>query len=235
MTHQAIDKQLLIFDFDGTLIDSVPDLADATNVMLSQLGLPAYPLKTIEKWVGNGARLLVERALSGSVDVDDSLIVADVEAAEQLFFEAYAAHDVSKTVAYPDVDSGLRQLKDAGFTLALVTNKPIRFVPHILAGMGWTPLFDMVLGGDSLPVKKPDPAPLLHVCTTLNFEPTQAFMIGDSINDILAGQNAGIETLALSYGYNYGNDIRDSKPNQTFDTFAELLSWLLKNESESIS
>ena len=229
-----MDKQLLIFDFDGTLIDSVPDLADATNIMLSQLGLPTYPLQTIEKWVGNGARLLVERALSGSVDVDDKLTLTDVEAAEQLFFEAYAAHDASKTVAYPDVDSGLKQLQDAGFTLALVTNKPIRFVPNILAGLGWTPLFDMVLGGDSLPVKKPDPAPLLHVCKTLKFGINQAFMIGDSINDISAGKNAGIDTIGLSYGYNYGKDIRESQPNKVFDTFADLLTWLLKNKSESI-
>ena len=235
MTNQTIDKQLLMFDFDGTLIDSVPDLADATNIMLSQLGMPTYPLQTIEKWVGNGARKLVERALSGSVEVDDNLVLADVEAAEQLFFEAYAAHDVSKTVAYPDVDSGLKQLKDAGFTLALVTNKPIRFVPHILAGMGWTSLFDMVLGGDSLPQKKPDAAPLLHVCATLNFLPSEALMIGDSINDILAGKNAGIETVGLSYGYNYGNDIRDSEPNQVFDSFAELLTWLLNQQSDTIN
>ncbi|ALF59689.1 phosphoglycolate phosphatase [Psychrobacter urativorans] len=230
MTNQAIDKQLLIFDFDGTLIDSVPDLADATNIMLSQLGMPTYPLQTIAKWVGNGARKLVERALSGSVEVDDNLVLADVEAAEQLFFDAYGAHDTSKTVAYPDVDSGLKQLKEAGFTLALVTNKPIRFVPHILAGMGWTSLFEVVLGGDSLPQKKPDAAPLLHVCATLNFVPSEALMIGDSINDISAGKNAEIETVGLSYGYNYGKDIRDSNPNQVFDTFAELLSWLLKHK-----
>ena len=235
MTNQAIDKQLLIFDFDGTLIDSVPDLADATNIMLSQLGMPTYPLQTIEKWVGNGARKLVERALSGSVEVNDNLALADVEAAEQLFFDAYGAHDTSKTVAYPDVDSGLKQLKEAGFTLALVTNKPIRFVPHILSGMGWTPLFEMVLGGDSLPQKKPDAAPLLHVCETLNFVPSEALMIGDSINDILAGKNAGIETVGLSYGYNYGKDIRDSQPNQVFDSFVELLTWLLKDKSETVN
>ncbi|WP_352339520.1 phosphoglycolate phosphatase [Psychrobacter sp. 16-MNA-CIBAN-0192] len=235
MTNQAIDKQLLIFDFDGTLIDSVPDLADATNIMLSQLDMPTYPLQTIEKWVGNGARKLVERALSGSVEVNDNLALADVEAAEQLFFDAYGAHDTSKTVAYPDVDSGLKQLKDAGFTLALVTNKPIRFVPHILAGMGWSSLFDIVLGGDSLPQKKPDAAPLLHVCDTLNVEPNSALMIGDSINDILAGKNAGIETVGLSYGYNYGKDIRDSQPNQVFDSFAELLTWLFKEKTDTIN
>lgn len=222
------NKKLLIFDFDGTLIDSVPDLADAANIMLSQLGKPTYPLKTIQEWVGNGARMLVERALSGSIEINPALSDVEVDAAEHLFFEAYAAHDTSKTAAYPDVDLGLKQLMDAGFTLALVTNKPIRFVPDILASLGWTSHFAMVLGGDSLPVKKPDPAPLLHVCETLGFDASQAIMIGDSINDIQAGKRANIDTIGLSYGYNYGQDIRDSQPNQAFDNFKSLLDWVLE-------
>ena len=222
------NKKLLIFDFDGTLIDSVPDLADAANIMLGQLGKPNYPIDTIQEWVGNGSRMLVERALSGSIEVDPHLSDAEIEAAERLFFDAYAAHDTSKTSAYPDVETGLKQLTDAGFTLALVTNKPIRFVPDILASLGWTSYFAMVLGGDSLSVKKPDPAPLLHVCETLQFDPTQALMIGDSINDIQAGKRANIDTVGLSYGYNYGKDIRDSQPNQAFDSFKALLDWVLK-------
>ncbi|HCN16433.1 MULTISPECIES: phosphoglycolate phosphatase [Psychrobacter] len=222
------NKKLLIFDFDGTLIDSVPDLADAANIMLGQLGKPSYPIDTIQEWVGNGSRMLVERALSGSIEVDPHLSDAEVEAAERLFFDAYGAHDTSKTSAYPNVETGLKQLTDAGFTLALVTNKPIRFVPDILANLGWTSYFAMVLGGDSLSVKKPDPAPLLHVCETLNFDPTQALMIGDSINDIQAGKRANIDTVGLSYGYNYGKDIRDSQPNQAFDSFKALLDWVLK-------
>lgn len=221
-------KKLLIFDFDGTLIDSVPDLADAANIMLGQLGKPTYPMSTVQQWVGNGARALVERALSGSVNVDPNLSNAEIEAAERLFFEAYAAHDTSKTVAYPNVDTGLQQLTASGFTLALVTNKPIRFVPTILASLNWTPYFAMVLGGDSLPVKKPDPAPLRHVCEHLGFDPAQAIMIGDSINDILAGKNAGIDTIGLSYGYNYGQDIRSSQPDRVFDDFQTLLDWLLQ-------
>ena len=223
------DKQLLIFDFDGTLIDSVPDLADATNTMLEQLGKPTYSLDTIKEWVGNGSRLLVERALVGKTEVVTGELTKDeADHAEQVFLQAYNTIETSKTVAYPDVDKGLRQLKEAGFTLALVTNKPIRFVPKILESFDWQDLFSEVLGGDSLPVKKPDPTPLLQTCETLNFTIEQAYMIGDSINDMLAGQNAGIDTLALSYGYNYGKDIRDSNPNQAFDNFSDLLNYLLK-------
>lgn len=225
-----MNKQLLIFDFDGTLIDSVPDLADATNAMLTTLGKDTHPLDTIRNWVGNGSRMLVERALVGKIEVlKDELTVEEAEHAEQVFFDAYKNLSDSKTVAYPNVDSGLRQLKEAGYTLALVTNKPIRFVPKILESFGWTSLFDMVLGGDSLTTKKPDPAPLLHVCDKLGVMQDKAVMIGDSRNDILAGQNAKIDTLGLSYGYNYGQDIRDLNPTAAFDDFATLVKYLLKD------
>ena len=224
-----MNKQLLIFDFDGTLIDSVPDLADATNIMLTTLGKETYSLDTIRNWVGNGSRMLVERALVGKIEVlEGELTVEEADHAEQVFFEAYNNISGSKTVAYPDVDSGLKKLKAAGYTLALVTNKPIRFVPKILQSFGWQDLFVEVLGGDSLSVKKPDPAPLLHVCEALNVTPDQAVMIGDSKNDILAGQNASMDTLGLSYGYNYGQDIRELNPTETFDDFADLVEYLLK-------
>ena len=222
-------KQLLIFDFDGTLIDSVPDLADATNAMLTTLGKDTYSIETIRNWIGNGSRLLVERALVGKVEVlEDELTVEEADHAEQIFFEAYKELSGSKTVAYPDVDSGLKQLKAAGYTLALVTNKPIRFVPKILQSFGWQDLFSEVLGGDSLLTKKPDPAPLLHVCEALNVAPEQAVMIGDSRNDILAGQNAKMDTLGLSYGYNYGQDIRELNTTEAFDSFQALQDYLLK-------
>ena len=224
-----MDKQLLIFDFDGTLIDSVPDLADATNAMLTTLGKTPYPLGSIRNWVGNGSRMLVERALVGKIEVlEGELAKEAVDHAEQVFFDAYKNISGSKTVAYPDVDSGLRKLQAAVYELALVTNKPIRFVPKILQSFGWQDIFSEVLGGDSLPSKKPDPAPLLHVCEALNVTPKQAVMIGDSRNDILAGQNANMDTLALSYGYNYGQDIRELNPTAAFDDFSALVDYLLK-------
>ena len=225
-----MNKQLLIFDFDGTLIDSVPDLADATNAMLTTLGKDTYPIETIRNWIGNGSRLLVERALVGKVEVaDGELTVGEADHAEQIFFEAYRNLSGSKTVAYPDVDDGLKKLHAAGYTLALVTNKPIRFVPKILHSFGWQDLFSEVMGGDSLSVKKPDPAPLLHVCETLNVSVDQAVMIGDSRNDMLAGQNANMDTLGLSYGYNYGQDIRELNPTEAFDHFADLVAWVMKD------
>lgn len=227
-----MNKQLLIFDFDGTLIDSVPDLANATNAMLTTLGKDTYPIETIRNWIGNGSRLLVERALVGKVEVaDGELTVEEADHAEQIFFEAYENLSGSKTVAYPDVDSGLKQLHAAGYTLALVTNKPIRFVPKILQSFGWQNLFSEVMGGDSLPVKKPDPTPLLHVCETLNVSVEQSVMIGDSRNDMLAGQNANMDTLGLSYGYNYGQDILELNPTEAFDHFSDLVAWIMKDRA----
>ena len=223
-------KPVLMFDFDGTLINSVPDLAAATNAMMQQLGREPYPLSTIEGWIGNGSRMLVARALSGERIVSDALSCQEIDDAEAIFLEAYAAHDVSHTTPYPDVDAGLAQLKETGYTLALVTNKPIRFVPRILEALGWQDHFSVVMGGDSLPQKKPDPAPLHHVCETLQISADKALMIGDSINDILAGQRAGVDTVGVTYGYNYGQPISESQPTYVFDSFAKLTAWLLSDD-----
>lgn len=226
----TLEKKLLIFDFDGTLIDSVPDLAQAVNDTLTVLGKSTYPVDTIRNWVGNGSRLLVERALVGDIEVVEGQLSQDeADQAEQVFFDTYAKISGQNTVAYPNVDAGLKQLKQAGFTLALVTNKPIRFVPKILKSFGWQDIFSEVLGGDSLPVKKPDPEPLHHVCKALGFSADEAIMIGDSKNDILAGQNANIDTLGLSYGYNYGQDIRELNPTEAFDDFQSLVDWVITN------
>ncbi len=226
------NKRLLIFDLDGTLIDSVPDLADAINTMLTALGKKNYPLETIRHWVGNGAQVLIQRALVGDINLDtpnsiNQLTQTDLNHAETLFLQAYTQTQYQKTQPYQGVDQGLQQLHANGFILTLVTNKPSRFLPAILKSFAWERLFTLTLGGDSLPVKKPDPTPLLHICQTLNIAPQQAYMIGDSKNDILAGHNAQIDTLGLSYGYNYGQDIRDYRPAATFDDFPALVDYIL--------
>ncbi len=224
-------RPLLIFDFDGTLIDSVPDLADAVNAMLGEFDKPMRPMDAVRGWVGNGARPLVARAWFNRTELTDAeLNHPEVDTALDVFFSKYSDISGQKTVPYVDVDAGLHELKRAGFTLTLVTNKPMQFVTKILQSLGWQDLFSEVLGGDSLPQKKPDPAPLLYVCNKLGFDVSNAMMIGDSKNDILAGQNAGMVTLGVSYGYNYGQDIRDFKPSEAFDDFASLKDWLMTND-----
>jgi phosphoglycolate phosphatase len=218
-------KSLLIFDLDGTLIDSVPDIATAVAAMLGKLGVTLDDLDRVRNWVGNGSLNLTARALAwAKLPCDEE----SLHHAHQLFLVSYQTCAFDKTVAYDGVIAGLDDLHKAGFTLAIATNKPARFVPEILAGLGIGDKFALVLGGDSLPVKKPDPAPLLHICETLGFDKTQAIMIGDSKNDVQAGQNAGITTLALTYGYNYDEPIVHSNPDAVFDGFAELSQFILQ-------
>lgn len=220
-----MNKSLIIFDLDGTLIDSVPDLTSAVNVMLQAFHAPSATQALVRSWVGNGSKKLVERALTWA-NLNEH---QDAHHAHEWFLAAYADHCCVDTVPYPDVDAGLAQLQAHGYTLAIATNKPIRFVPTILQNLGWTDKFACVLGGDSLPTKKPDPAPLLHICQELGFLPKQSIMVGDSKNDILAGQAAGMTTLALTYGYNYNEPISQSSPDRVFDDFASLTQYLINN------
>lgn len=217
---------LLIFDLDGTLIDSVPDLATAVNGMLVELGHESVDESMVRAWVGHGSYKLVERALL-SVSGESQLLQNQVIMAETVFLRHYASSYAVKTLPYAGVDIGLRRLLSAGFKLALVTNKPMRFVPDLLTLFGWEDLFSVVLGGDSLSAKKPDPLPLLTVCEQLGVYSANAVMIGDSKNDVLAGQRAGMRTVGLSYGYNYGEPIAMCQPTWVFDEFDRLVKYCL--------
>lgn len=217
---------LLIFDLDGTLIDSVPDLALAINLALEDLALPACPLEQIRLFVGNGSLILCQRVLT-YLQKDNTL----AEKLHTHFLAHYAKYACHASTPYPDVSDGLITLKQAGYRLALATNKPMQFVPYILEKLQLTG-FEMVLGGDSLPTKKPDPAPLLYIADKLNIPSNQAIMIGDSKNDILAGKNANMTTLALSYGYNHGEPITTANPNKIFDDFKALTTYLLTLKDE---
>lgn len=222
-----MNKQLLIFDLDGTLIDSVPDISSAANAMLAELNMQNYGVSEVRNWVGNGSHKLVERALMAANNTNTTPSEQDINHAHNVFLEKYTQCAAVNTIEYTGVTTGLKQLKQAGYTLALVTNKPMQFVPAILDFFEWTNLFDITLGGDSLSKKKPDPMPLYHVCDALKFHVEQCYMIGDSKNDILAGQNAGMKTLGVSYGYNYGQDIREFNPTHAFDTFGDMVKFLL--------
>ena len=224
-------KSLIIFDLDGTLIDSAPDLATAVNRMLTKLNMAAAPIATVKSWVGNGSLKLTERALaySGEIAADTVSLKDKLQTAHELFLAEYADCTTLDTAPYAGVSDGLARLQAAGFKLAICTNKPERFLPSILAHFNWQQYFEIVLGGDSLAVKKPDPTPLLHICERLGVTPAAAIMVGDSKNDILAGQAADITTLALRYGYNYGEPIDEMNPDAAFDGFSELTDYILAN------
>ena len=209
---QLTNKKLLIFDLDGTLINSALDLAKAVNYMLVRLGKETFEEETIHGWVGNGALTLVKRALLGKRELDDSLDADYVEKALKIFLDYYEANLCNATVPYPHVTQTLQTLKEKGYTLAIVTNKPFKFVAPILQGLNMDGLFTQILGGDSLAEKKPHPAPLLHVCKTLGINVEASVMIGDSKNDILAANACGMDSVGVTYGYNYGENIKNILP-----------------------
>lgn len=214
---------LVLFDLDGTLIDSVPDLAAAVDSMLEQLGrLPAGTLK-VSLWVGNGSEMLVRRALTdGDEAAALALTSAEVEPPRALFNAAYLQRLHHATGIYPGVSECLQQLADAGVPVALVTNKPRLFTEPLLVSLGWQDRFVEVLCGDDLAEKKPSPLPLLTLCERTGISPQRALMVGDSRNDIRAAKAAGIATLAVSYGYNHGEDIALSEPDWLTNNLAEL-------------
>jgi len=217
------DKKVILFDLDGTLVDSAPDLALAVNHMLESLGRETFAHETIRSWVGNGAQTLVKRALSGSSIIDDEIDPVLFEEALDIFLNFYAQNLCVSTVTYPNVQTTLRSLKSKDYRLVLVTNKPYDFIQPLLEGLEMADLFELCLGGDSLAKRKPDPMPLLHVCDSLDVCVTKCLMIGDSKNDILAANAAKMQSIGVSYGYNYGEDISIYEPDSVVHDFDEIM------------
>lgn len=220
------NKEVILFDLDGTLIDSAPDLALAINHMLTSIARPTFSEDIIRSWVGNGASVLVKRSLSGKSEVDENLDANLFEQSLHTFLGFYKDNLCINTQLYPSVRACLKILKARGYRLALVTNKPYEFIEPILAGLELNGLFEMLLGGDSLPKRKPDALPLLHVCQELKVSVEQCLMVGDSKNDILAAKAANMESIGLSYGYNYGEDIGLHKPEAVFNDFSDIVATL---------
>ncbi|MDF2075264.1 phosphoglycolate phosphatase [Pseudomonas mendocina] len=213
--------RLVMFDLDGTLIDSVPDLAEAVDRMLAELGRPPAGVEKVRDWVGNGARVLVRRALADDID-HAGVSETQTEEALARFLDIYAdCHNL--TALYPGVHELLEALSTAAVELAVVTNKPERFVAPLLEQVGLGGYFRWIIGGDTLPQQKPDPAALLQVMRLADVTAAQSLFIGDSRNDVLAAHAAGVPCVAVSYGYNHGRPIAEEKPNLVVDSLAKLL------------
>ena len=222
------NKEVILFDLDGTLVDSVPDLALAINHMLDTLDRQTFSQETIRSWVGNGAQTLVKRSLSGSTDIDESIEPKLFNKALDIFLDFYANNLCATTVPYPNVLPTLKELKKNDYRLVLVTNKPYDFIDPLLEGLGMNDLFELCLGGDSLEKKKPDPLPLLHVCESLDICASKCVMVGDSKNDIVAANAANMQSIGVSYGYNYGEDISIYQPDSIVDDFNDIAMLLEK-------
>ena len=221
-------KELIIFDLDGTLIDSAPDLVYSINLMLEEIGRETFSAKEIDSWVGNGAKTLVSRALSGSVEVASDLDDAVLTNALAIFLAFYKENVCVHTTLYAGVSETLLALKNQAYIMAIVTNKPYEFVTPILKKLELFDYFDLLLGGDSLSEKKPNPLPLLHVCETFNISVKKSIMIGDSKNDILAASSAQMDSIGVTYGYNYGEDISIYSPTIVVKSFSDILKYIGK-------
>lgn len=212
--------RMILIDVDGTLVDSVPDLAYCVDEMMARLGRPPRGETAVRDWVGNGVERLVRRALSGELDAEPD--EADFERAYPIFLDLYAENTSKRSVLYPGVRQGLDYLMANSYALGCVTNKAARFTVPLLRDLGVLDAFGIVVSGDTLPEKKPHPMPLLHAARHFDIEPRDALMIGDSVSDVTAARAAGFRIICMSYGYNHGRDIREAGPDAVIDSMAEL-------------
>lgn len=211
---------MILIDVDGTLVDSVPDLAYCVDAMMEKLDRPACGEARVRDWVGNGVERLVRRALVGALEGEPD--AADFERAYPLFIDLYAENTSKRSCLYPGIREGLDMLKTAGYALGCVTNKAARFTEPLLEDLGIRDDFSIVISGDTLPRKKPDPEPLLHAARFFGSTPEASLMIGDSVSDVSAARAAGFQIVCVSYGYNHGVDIRDAEPDAVVDSLTEV-------------
>jgi len=185
--------RLLVWDLDGTLVDSMEDLALSVNAVRSQHGMGPLPLATVRSYVGSGARNLIQRALGERATALDEALA--------FFLDFYREHLLDHTLPYPGIPELLETLTERGFTMALLTNKPLAHSEAILKGLHLEHPFLRLCGGDSFHTRKPDPAGLLTLLAELGIAPDEALMIGDSDNDTLTAHRAGMWSLGVTYGY----------------------------------
>lgn len=214
------NPQMVLIDLDGTLVDSVPDLAWCIDEMMRRLGFEPHGEAKVRDWVGNGVERLVRRGLVGQLDGEPS--EADFARAYPLFLALYAENTSKRSVLYAGVREGIDYLKSQGYTLGCVTNKARQFTLPLLKDLGILDDFGIVVCGDDLPRKKPDPLPLLHAAERMGVQPGQALMVGDSQSDVKAARAAGFQIVCVSYGYNHGEDIRAFHPDAVIDSLVEL-------------
>lgn len=214
--------EAVLFDLDGTLVDTLPDLAEAANRTLAEMGLPQRTLEEIATFVGQGINELVRRAL-GAQAADREVL----ERAQTTFRRHYAAVNGAQSRLYPGAWETLAALRDEGRKLAVVTNKAAQFTLPLLEKLGIAPFFATVVSGDTLPVKKPDPAMLTHALAQFGgVAPTAAVMVGDSRNDALAARALGMPVFLVTYGYSEGQPISEVPCTAYLDQLPEVINFL---------
>jgi phosphoglycolate phosphatase len=210
----------VMIDLDGTLVHTAPEIAAAANLMLADLNLPVLPYSQVKSYIGEGAIVLIKRCLTGQLYAEPD---ADLfERAETLFFHHYA-NNAAESKPYEGVLDGLQALWNKGHRLACVTNKPEEFTLPLLQKSGLSDFFEMVVSGDTLHKKKPDPIQLHHICAKFDVPVYEAMLVGDSATDIAAAQAAGCFIVTVPYGYNQGRPLDVSQVDATINDLTELV------------
>lgn len=217
---------LVLFDLDGTLIETAPEIADAVNDTLTEFGQPAVTQQQVNDWIGHGTRELLIQALAWCQGTSTNAVrhSAEFPRIEAAFQGHYLARCGTRSHLYPQVRETLTKLRAQGVKLAVVTNKEDRYTRTVLDAHRLTPLFDRVISGDTLPVKKPDPA-AIHACLNdFGVAPVRALFVGDSSIDVATARNGGIAVWALPYGYNMGQPIEACGPDRVVTDVSALLA-----------
>ena len=220
--------QLISFDLDGTLVDTAVEIAEAANLALEAHGLERRPVAEITLLIGAGAHALFRGLLSQARASQPGLAHQPLADTVLTTFEAsYAGLAGTGCAPYPGCVGALGRLRAAGLRLACVTNKELRHARTVLGAAGLEPFFELVIGGDSLPQKKPHGSVLRHVALALGVELAQVAHVGDSSTDVLAARQAGVAAWAVPYGYNAGVSVADSAPDRMFDNLAQVADYVL--------
>ena len=210
----------VFFDLDGTLFDTAPEIIFATNQMLKDLDLQELESDIIKSFIGKGADNLIRKSILYSSKEDSEALF---KTARRLFDKHYILN-AAQSLPYDGVEEALIKLKKKKLTLACITNKPEIFTQAILEGSGLISYLDLVVSGDTVSKKKPDAMPLQYSCETLELEPKEAIMVGDSCNDIEAGFSAGTYVVTVPYGYQYGQSIESDKVDLAIENLNDLVT-----------
>lgn len=220
-THFPLDISAILIDLDGTLLHTAPELAESANRMLSDMGRAPVSQDLLMSYIGNGISWLVKRALTGDMHAEPD--AALYEKALPIF-EKHYTELLLQTKLFDGVRDGLESMKAAGFRLGCITNKVARYTEPLLKGLGLNEYFEIVLSGDSLPEKKPHPMPLLHAANFFDVPVAQVLLIGDSLNDAIAGRAAGCPVFCVPYGYNHGEPVDGLDIDKVIKNLSEALT-----------
>lgn len=209
--------RLIVYDLDGTLVDTLEDITASANHMLDALGLPGVPASAVRGYVGRGVRELVTRCLGTSDD-------AQLERGLRLYREHYGRHLLDRSRLYPGAREALQHFKRLGRAQAVITNKPDPYSTQILAGLNVAEYFAAIVAGDARYPKKPDPASLRSLMAQHGVGPGEAVFIGDSPVDVETGRRAGVLTVAVTHGLSDAQELAAAAPDETVESFTALVA-----------